>query len=114
MLSSGERVREPFVTSQLKDTQGPVVSATDHMNAYSDQIRPYMPKDRTYRVLGTDGFGRSDTRAALRHFFEVDWQHIAWAAGYELMCDGQLSRDELNGWREALGIDPSKPDPLYS
>jgi pyruvate dehydrogenase E1 component len=114
MLSGGERNPEPYVTTQLKHSEGPIVSTTDHMKAYSDQIRPYIPEDRSYRVLGTDGFGRSDTRVALRRFFEVDWQHIAWTAGYELFKCGSLSKEELEGWREELGIDASKPDPLYS
>ena len=114
LLSAGEKTPEPYVTSQLKGSEGPIVSATDHMKAYSDQIRPYMPAGRSYHVLGTDGFGRSDTRAALRRFFEVDWQHVAWAAGYELMKQGDLSSAELEQWRAELGIDASKPDPLYS
>jgi pyruvate dehydrogenase E1 component len=114
LLSAGQRTPEPYVTSQLKQSEGPLISATDHMKAYSDQIRPYIPAGRSYQVLGTDGFGRSDTRDALRRFFEVDWQHIAWAAGYELMKEGTLSADELESWREELSIDASKPDPLYS
>ncbi len=114
LLSAGEKTPEPYVTAQLKGSEGPIVSATDHMKAYSDQIRPYMPAGRSYHVLGTDGFGRSDTRAALRRFFEVDWQHVAWAAGYELMKQGDLSSAELEQWRTELGIDASKPDPLYS
>ncbi len=114
LLSAGEKTPEPYVTAQLKGSEGPIVSATDHMKAYSDQIRSYMPAGRSYHVLGTDGFGRSDTRAALRRFFEVDWQHVAWAAGYELMKQGDLSSAELEQWRTELGIDASKPDPLYS
>ena len=53
-------------------------------------------------------------QSRLRRFFEVDWQHIAWTAGYELFKCGSLSKEELEGWREELGIDASKPDPLYS
>ena len=114
LLSAGEKTPEPYVTAQLKGSAGPIVSATDHMKSYSDQIRPYIPEGRSYQVLGTDGFGRSDTRVALRRFFEVDWQHVAWAAGYELMKQGDLSSAELEQWRAELGIDASKPDPLYS
>jgi pyruvate dehydrogenase E1 component len=114
ILSAGERKPEPYVTTQLKQSEGPVVSATDHMKAYSDQIRPYVPEGRSYQVLGTDGFGRSDTREALRRFFEVDWQHIVWAAGYELVKEGTLALDTLESWRSELSIDASKPDPLYS
>jgi len=114
LLSAGERQREPYVTTQLKGSEGPIISTTDHMKAYSDQIRPYIPTGREFRVLGTDGFGRSDTREALRRFFEVDWQHVAWAAGYELVREGSLSAEELDAWRTELSIDASKPDPVYS
>ena len=113
-LSAGEKVEIPYVTKLLDATCGPIIAATDYMKTYADQIRPYMPADREYKVLGTDGFGRSDTRENLRHFFEVDWQHIAWAALYELKKQGGLSDDALNAARQELGINPAKPDPLYS
>ena len=114
LLSADERTREPYVTSQLKSSEGPIIAATDHMKAFPDQIRSYIPEGRIYQVLGTDGFGRSDTRAALRRFFEVDWQHIAWCAAVELKREGSVTEEELGTWREELGIDASKPDPLYS
>jgi pyruvate dehydrogenase E1 component len=84
------------------------------MKTYADQIRPYIPTNREYKVLGTDGFGRSDTRENLRYFFEVDWQHVAWAALYELKKQGSISVEVLNQAREELGINPAKLDPLYS
>ncbi|MFT4906638.1 MAG: pyruvate dehydrogenase E1 component [Oleispira sp.] len=113
-LSAGETLEEPYVKRQLKSTAGPIIAATDYMKTYADQIRPYIPENREYKVLGTDGFGRSDTRENLRYFFEVDWQHVAWAALYELKKQGSVSAETLNQAREELGINPAKLDPLYS
>ena len=113
-LSAGETLEEPYVKRQLKSTAGPIIAATDYMKTYADQIRPYIPENREYKVLGTDGFGRSDTRENLRYFFEVDWQHVAWAALYELKKQGSISAETLNQAREELGINPAKLDPLYS
>ncbi len=70
----------PFVTTQLSNTQGPVIAATDYVRAVAESVRAYLPPSRRYMTLGTDGFGRSDTRAELRHFFQVDAQHIVKAA----------------------------------
>jgi pyruvate dehydrogenase E1 component len=70
----------PFVTTQIQNTQGPVIAATDYVRAVAESIRAYMPLGRKYLTLGTDGFGRSDTRAQLRAFFQVDAQHIAQTA----------------------------------
>jgi len=67
----------PFVTTQIQNTKGPVIAATDYVRAVAESIRAYMPQGRKYLTLGTDGFGRSDTRAQLRAFFQVDAQHIA-------------------------------------
>jgi pyruvate dehydrogenase E1 component len=113
-LSAGENIEEPYVTRQLKNTVGPIIAATDYMKTYADQIRPYMPEDRDYKVLGTDGFGRSDTRENLRHFFEVDWQHVAWAALYELKKQGKITDEMLAQARIELEINSAKLDPLYS
>ena len=71
-----EEVKESWVSKQLRGTEGIVVSATDHMRAYSEQIRAYLPDGRPFVALGTDGYGRSDTRANLRSFFGVDAAHI--------------------------------------
>jgi pyruvate dehydrogenase E1 component len=70
----------PFVTTQLSNTKGPVIAATDYVRAVAESVRAYLPPSRRFMTLGTDGFGRSDTRAELRHFFQVDAQHIAKAA----------------------------------
>ena len=78
-LNHGEKLT-PFVAAQLSNTQGPVIAATDYVRAVAESVRAYLPPNRRYIALGTDGFGRSDTRAELRHFFQVDAQHIAKAA----------------------------------
>ncbi len=75
-----ETTTVPFVTTQLQNTHGPVIAATDYVKAVPESIRAFMPQGRTYKTLGTDGFGRSDTRAELRSFFQVDAAHIAKAA----------------------------------
>src|SRR5207237_5137534 len=73
MLHPESKPRVAYVTECLdKRPAGPVVAASDYIKTFADQIRPFIPKDRSYRVLGTDGFGRSDSRAKLRHFFEVN------------------------------------------
>lgn len=112
-LSAGEVAPEPYVTKLLKNTNGPIVAATDYIKTYADQVRPYIPVGRDYKVLGTDGFGRSDTRENLRHFFEVDWQHVAWAALYGLKKQGSISAETLEQARAELGINATKFDPLY-
>ena len=76
----GNTLATPFVASQLQPTQGPVIAATDYVKAVPESIRAYLPEGRRYVTLGTDGFGRSDTRAQLRSFFKVDAAHIAQAA----------------------------------
>ncbi|MEM5385465.1 alpha-ketoglutarate dehydrogenase [Paraburkholderia phymatum] len=88
----------PYVTSALAASRGPVIAATDYVRAVPELIRAYVP--RRYVTLGTDGFGRSDTRAALRAFFEVDRVSIAIAALKSLADDGVVSRDTV---RQALG-----------
>ena len=70
----------PFIYSQLANSQGPIVAATDYVHALPESVRAYLPADRRYLTLGTDGFGRSDTRAALREYFGVDAAAIVRAA----------------------------------
>jgi pyruvate dehydrogenase E1 component len=101
----------PYVTQQLSGTEGPVIAATDYMHSYAEQIRPFMPKGRTYRVLGTDGFGRSDTRAKLREFFEVNRHYVAVAALKALADDGKVDASLVAKAIAKYGIDPSKPNP---
>ena len=101
--------RKSYVEHCLDDTAGPVIAATDYMQAYADQIRPWV-KNR-YVVLGTDGFGRSDTRRRLRQFFEVSREHIAYAALKALADDGAIPVKTVTAAAKALGIDPERPDP---
>jgi pyruvate dehydrogenase E1 component len=88
-----------------------VVAASDYMKTFADQIRPFMPKDRIYKVLGTDGFGRSDSRAKLRHFFEVNRYFVAIAALKALAESGEIKAKTVSEAIRKYGIDPNKPDP---
>ena len=112
MMNPGRMPKTPFVTQQLAARSGPVVAATDYMKSYAEQIRQFVPDG--YRVLGTDGFGRSDTRAGLRHFFEVDSRFIVLAALTELAAAGAMDGGQVSAYMKKAGIDPNKPDPLYS
>ena len=92
--------------------RGPVVAATDYMKTHADQIRAFVPG--RYVVLGTDGFGRSDTRERLRHFFEVNRYYVALAALKALADDGELAPATVAQAIEKYGIDPGKPPPARS
>ncbi|MDV6343233.1 pyruvate dehydrogenase (acetyl-transferring), homodimeric type [Nitrosomonas sp. Is37] len=110
MLHPTEPAKLSYVETCLKDREGPVVAATDYMKIYADQIRAFIPK--RYCVLGTDGFGRSDTREKLRHFFEVDRYYIAVAALKVLSEEGKVPAKQVAQAIKAFGIDPDKPDPV--
>jgi pyruvate dehydrogenase E1 component len=88
-----------------------VIAATDYLKAYADQIRPFVPRERVYRVLGTDGFGRSDSRAKLRHFFEVNRYFVTLAALKALAESGAGTAKTVAEAIRKYGIDPAKPDP---
>jgi pyruvate dehydrogenase E1 component len=111
MLHPESKPRVPYVAKALEGKIGPVVAASDYMKTFADQIRPFMPKDRTYRVLGTDGFGRSDSRAKLRHFFEVNRYFVAIAALKALADQGDLKPKAVADAIKKYGIDPEKADP---
>ena len=87
----------------------PTVAVSEYMRSYSEQIRKWVTGD--YLCLGTDGYGRSDSRKKLREFFEVDAAHIAKAAAYSLFKDGNLSKERLDSIYQELGNDPQKPNP---
>lgn len=110
MLHPQEMPRISYVQACLADRTGPVIVATDYMKIVADQIRPFVT-DRRFVALGTDGFGRSDTRAALREFFEVDCHFIVVAALKALADDGRLQASVVAGAIDAFGIDPGKMDP---
>jgi pyruvate dehydrogenase E1 component len=101
----------PYVTSLLADRPGPVIAATDYVRAVADQIRAFVPEGRRFTVLGTDGFGRSDTRANLRAYFEVDRRWIAHAAVVSLARDGVLPMSAVALATELYGIDADKAEP---
>ncbi|EMH4078517.1 pyruvate dehydrogenase (acetyl-transferring), homodimeric type [Serratia sp. CY52157] len=110
LLHPEDPPKVPYIQSLLAAHPGPVVVATDYMKIVGDQIKPFLP-DRTFIALGTDGFGRSDTREALREFFEVNRHFIALAALKLLADEGRIARSEVNRAMALYGIAPDKPDP---
>ena len=102
----------PYVTSLMQDTDGPIVATTDYMRAFAEQIRAFMPKGRTYKVLGTDGFGRSDSRAKLREFFEVNRYYVTVAALKSLADEGKIDVSVVEQAIAKYGIDANKPNPV--
>jgi pyruvate dehydrogenase E1 component len=108
---TARKAHVPYVTEQLTDHPGPVIASTDYIRAQADQIRAWVPSDRTYRVLGTDGFGRSDYRVALRSFFEVDRHHVVVSALKALADDGTIPTKAVTDAIKKYGIDPSTPQP---
>jgi len=99
----------PYVTQQLSKASGPVIAATDYMKNYAEQIRAFVPG--SFTVLGTDGFGRSDSRVNLRRFFEVDANHIAAAAMTDLYKAGAVTKADLQKALKTYEIDGNKPNP---
>lgn len=110
MLHPEKKAKVPYITEQLAKQKGPVIAATDHMKSYADQIREYVPD--SYRVLGTDGFGRSDSREKLRHFFEVDSKFIVLAALTELKENELISAKAIADYMKKNGIDQDKKNPV--
>ena len=111
VAANGQR-RVSFVEQQLGGRPaGPVVAATDYVRAFAEQIRPYLPGGRRYRVLGTDGYGRSDYRRVLREHFEVDRRYVALAALTELAADGAVPAQAVPDAITRYGINPDKPNP---
>jgi pyruvate dehydrogenase E1 component len=104
--------RRSYVEQALAGRAGPVIAATDYVRTHAEQIRAFVP--RPYRVLGTDGFGRSDVRARLRHFFEVNRYFISIAALRSLAQEGAVPATAVRRAIEKYGIEPEKPDPLVS
>ncbi len=100
----------PYVTQTLKNDPYPVIASSDYMKAVADGIREYIPT--TYKVLGTDGFGRSDTREKLRDFFEVDRRYVVVAALTALAEEGKIELSAVGNAIEKYGIDPNKPNPV--
>ncbi|MET0226917.1 MAG: pyruvate dehydrogenase (acetyl-transferring), homodimeric type [Dokdonella sp.] len=104
--------RKAHVAACLEERAGPAIAATDYVREYADQIRAFMPNGKRYTVLGTDGFGRSDTRANLRAFFEVDRYWIAHAAIAALAAEGKMNPEDVARAIKQWKLDPEKPNPL--
>ena len=110
LLHPAEEPRVPYLQQCLQGHEGPVVVATDYMKIVGDQIRPFI-NDRRFTALGTDGFGRSDTRESLRTFFEVDRHFIVLAALKSLADEGRIERARMQDAIDKYGIDTGKRDP---
>ncbi|MBN8285274.1 pyruvate dehydrogenase (acetyl-transferring), homodimeric type [Zoogloea sp.] len=110
LLHPLEAPRKSHVEQKLEGAVGPVVAATDYIRLFSEQIRPFVKN--TYVTLGTDGFGRSDTREKLRHFFEVDRHWVTLAALKALADEGRIERDKVAAALVKYQLDPSKPNPM--
>ncbi len=104
----------PYVTQKLLETSGPIVASTDYVKAFADQIRSFVPKDRTYRVLGTDGYGRSDYRYKLREHFEVDRHFVVLSALRALADEGKLPMSKVTDAIKKYGINPNKANPHHA
>ncbi|MFZ0041679.1 MAG: pyruvate dehydrogenase (acetyl-transferring), homodimeric type, partial [Solirubrobacteraceae bacterium] len=109
MLHPTKKPRRPYVSEQLSEARGPVVASTDYLRAVPDQIRQWVPG--AYRTLGTDGYGRSDFRRALRRFFEVDRHYVAVAALRELAEAGTIDAKVVAEAIAKYELDPETPQP---
>jgi pyruvate dehydrogenase E1 component len=104
--------RVPYVTECLTGHDGPVVSVSEYVRAVADQVRAFVPEGRRFTALGADGYGRSDTRDALRAFFEVDARWIAHAAVVALAADGVLDEKDVERAIKTWKLDADKPNPI--
>jgi pyruvate dehydrogenase E1 component len=109
-LHPDQPAKKAYVTTQLEGQDGPFIVSTDYMKNFSEQLRPYIPG--RYYVLGTDGFGRSDTRSQLRHFFEVNRYFVTVTALKALADEGKIPVSEVTDAIKKYGIDPDKADPM--
>ncbi|MBC9070675.1 pyruvate dehydrogenase (acetyl-transferring), homodimeric type [Thauera sp. CAU 1555] len=110
LLHPMEAPKKSHVEACLEGSEGPVIAATDYMKLFAEQIRPFVK--RSYVTLGTDGFGRSDTREQLRHFFEVDRYWVTLAALKALADEGAIEREKVAAAMVKYKLDPNKPDPV--
>ena len=112
MLHPADTARKGHFEQSMEGTEGPIVVSTDYMRTYAEQVRAFVPKGRTYKVLGTDGYGRSDTRAKLREFFEVDRHYVTVAALKSLADEGKIKPSVVAEAIAKYGINPEKPNPV--
>ena len=110
MLNPGKKARVPYITQQLEKCEGPVIASSDYIRTVSNQVRQYVPA--TYTVLGTDGFGRSDTRKNLRRHFEVNSHYVALATLKTLADEGSIPAAKVSEAIKKYGIDSKKPNPI--
>jgi pyruvate dehydrogenase E1 component len=111
-LHPTKKARVPYVTQTLQNAKGPFIAATDYIQLYADKIRKWVPG--RYEVLGTDGFGRSDTRAQLRKHFEVNSYHVVVAALKALADEGEMPAAKVDEAIAKYGINPEKINPLHA
>ncbi len=112
LLHPEQNPRKPYVTDLLEKEEGVFVAVSDNMKLVPDQIARWVPGGLF--SLGTDGFGRSDTREAMRRFFEIDAECIVIAALYQLSCKGLIKSNQVTKAIKELGVDPEKVDPLLA
>ncbi|GAB3095163.1 pyruvate dehydrogenase (acetyl-transferring), homodimeric type [Pseudomaricurvus hydrocarbonicus] len=112
LLNPEAEEKQAYVTQQLAGRKGPVIGATDYMKNYLEQLRAFVPA--RFSVLGTDGFGRSDTRSNLRRYFEVDRYFVVLASLKALVDEGELSASVVTEAMKKYGITADKVDPLYN
>ena len=112
MLHPADAAKKSHFEQSMEGTEGPIVVSTDYMRTYAEQVRAFVPKGRTYKVLGTDGYGRSDTRAKLREFFEVDRHYVTVAALKSLADEGKIKPSVVAEAIAKYGINPEKPNPV--
>jgi len=112
LLHPTEIQRQSFVAKSLAGHDGPIVAASDYVKAFASGIQPFVGKERTFHALGTDGYGRSDTRAQLRSHFEVDRHWVALSALHALVEDGALESSVVAEAIAKYGIDTNKPNPV--
>jgi pyruvate dehydrogenase E1 component len=112
MLHPTHEPRVAHITKSLQGTSGPIVVATDYMRTFAEQVRAFIPKGRTYKVLGTDGFGRSDSRAKLREFFEVNRYFVTIAALKSLADEGAIAASVVADAITKYSINPDKANPV--
>lgn len=112
MLHPDLEPKQPYITDLMAEEKGPAIAATDYVKLYADQVRAWVPTD--YKILGTDGFGRSDSRANLRHHFEVDHKHVVVAALAELAKRGEIDRKVAADAIAKYEIDVDHINPLHA
>lgn len=114
MLHPTAKAKTAYVTSLLEKTEGPIIASTDYMKLFADQVRPFIPRGRDYKVLGTDGFGRSDFRSKLREHFEVDRHFVVLATLRAMADEGSIPVSQVAAAIKKYGIDPNKANPQYA